>query len=109
MRSPSRSSHTTFVPGRKPVAVAQGLGDRDLSLPIDGGHIGNRLAPVVLPSALQRRRRIATSHDDLPGDSQKSSRNLSARVMAKSASSFAAPRRETSRFSDTDFTSSHFA
>ena len=38
MRSPSRSSHTTFVPGRKPVAVAQGLGDRDLSLPIDGGH-----------------------------------------------------------------------
>jgi len=64
---------------------------------------------VVLPSALQGRRWIATSHDDLAGESQKFSRNLSARVMAKSASSFAAPRRATSRFSDTDFTSSHFA
>ena len=42
------------------------------SLPI----IGITPTPVVLPSALQRRRWIATSHDDLPGDPHKSSRNL---------------------------------
>ena len=40
---------------------------------------------------------------------QKSSKNLSAREIAKSASSLAAPRRATSRRSDTDLTSSHFA
>ncbi len=43
------------------------------------------------------------------GDPQKSRRNLSARVIAKTVSTFAVPSRVTSRFSDTDFTSSHFA
>ena len=71
--------------------------------------IGITPTPVVLPGACNGHESIATSHDDLAGESQKSSRNLSARVMAKSASSSAAPRRATSRFSDTDCTSSHFA
>ena len=109
MRSASRSSHTTFAPGENPYRLRKDFGIVTCPFRLTVVIIGITPTPVVLPGACNGHESIATSHDDLAGESQKSSRNLSARVMAKSASSSVAPRRATSRFSDTDCTSSHFA
>jgi hypothetical protein len=48
-RSPSRSSHTTFMPGGEPVAVAQRLGDSDRPIECMGVIIGITAAFSALP------------------------------------------------------------
>lgn len=68
------------------------------------------LEPAVGASALATVRRAPAIPAALcHPEAQKPNRNLSARVMTKSASSSTAPRRAISRRSETDFTSSHFA
>ncbi len=69
-----------------------------------------RMAGAQRPTTLGSDQAVpAQGGISLSPEPQSCSRNLSARVMLKSASSFAAPRRVTRRLSDTDLTSSHLA